>query len=260
MYLRHHMGRLPERRIIETMPLHAITALYGERGLRARLAIEAVKLSEAAAKRKVMNALDLAGQLHRSDEGQPEPYVNHVIRVALRISCHYDVRDADITCAALLHDSVEDHADDLSPAGREGAFANLAVRFGPRVANLIAAVTNPVYVPEAGEQEQYFEHDEQEQYLEHVAATLDRNPWARVIKASDFTDNSVSLTYTTGLKAVRSARTHAPLVPILADLIARPDTPLTAQAKVCLLRQLATAQERFAAIASATHWCDTSWN
>jgi hypothetical protein len=38
----------------------------------------------------------------------------------------------------------------------------------------------------------------------------------------------------------------------VADLIARPDTPLTCQAKARILRQLGIAQERFAAIASAT--------
>ena len=58
--------------------------------------------------------------------------------------------------------------------------------------------------------------------------------------------------YTTGLKAGQSARKYAPLVPVLADLIARPDTPLTCGAKTRILRQLDTAQERFTAIASAT--------
>jgi (p)ppGpp synthase/HD superfamily hydrolase len=253
------MARMPERRIIETMPLHAITALYGEQGLRERLTIESAKLGDADAESKVLDALDLAAGLEAFAQQQQERQLSHLIRVALRISCHYDVRDADVTCAALLHDSVEDHAGDLSAAGRDGAVANLAARFGPRVADLVAAVTTPVYVPEADE-EPYFEDDEQEHYLDHVAASLDRNPWARVIKASDFTDNGVGLIYTTGLKAVRSARKYAPLVPILADLIARPDTPLTAPVKVRILRQLATAQERFAAIAAATHWCDTSWN
>jgi hypothetical protein len=44
---------------------------------------------------------------------------------------------------------------------------------------LVAAVTNPVYAPG---------RDEHEQYREHVAASLLVSPWARVIKASDFTD------------------------------------------------------------------------
>lgn len=254
------MAHLPEQQIIEAMPLHAISTLYGEQGLRARLAIEAAKLGDAAAELRVMDALGLAGQLHAGDQRQGEPHVSHLVRVALRISCHYEVRDTDVTCAALLHDSVEDHAEDLSPAGRDGAVANLAARFGVRVAVLVAALTSPVYVPDADGQEPYFEDDEREQYLEHVSASLDRNPWARVIKAADFTDNSAGLIYASGLKAVRLARTHAPLVPVLADVIARADTPLSDRAKARILRQLATAQQRFAAIATATHWCDTSWN
>ena len=51
---------------------------------------------------------------------------------------------------------------------------------------------------------------------------------------------------------MKSARKYTPLVPVLADLIARPDTPLTCQAKTRILRQLGIAQQRFAAIASAT--------
>jgi hypothetical protein len=38
---------------------------------------------------------------------------------------------------------------------------------------------------------------------------------------------------------------------VLADLIARPDTPLSPQAKARILGQFVTAQERFAAITSA---------
>ena len=39
---------------------------------------------------------------------------------------------------------------------------------------------------------------------------------------------------------------------LVADLIARPDTPLTCQAKARILRQFDSAQQRFAAIGSAT--------
>ena len=66
---------------------------------------------------------------------------------------------------------------------------------------------------------------------------------------SDFTDNGVGIIHTTGPKAVRLARKYAPLVPVLADLIARPDTPLTPHVKVQILGQLHTARQRFAAIA-----------
>jgi (p)ppGpp synthase/HD superfamily hydrolase len=167
----------------------------------------------------------------------------HVLRVALRIIVHYDVHDPDVISAALLHDAAEDHANDLSPAGRPGAFAMLTAGYGRRVADLVAAVTNPVYATDT---------DEAAQYRAHVAASLESHPWARVLKASDFTDNGVGLMYTTGAKAAKSARKYAPLVPVLADLIARPDTPLGCQAKARILRQLDAAHDRFAAITSAT--------
>ena len=72
-----------------------------------------------------------------------------------------------------------------------------------------------------------------------------------MIKASDFTDNGVGLIHTSGPRTARLARKYAPLIPVLADLIARPDTPLSPQAKARILGQLVTAQERLAAITAA---------
>jgi (p)ppGpp synthase/HD superfamily hydrolase len=237
------MTSIPDegQQILAVMPLHAISVVYGEQGLRARLAIEIARLGDAPSRQKVGEALELAGRLHALDRRQREPYVNHLLRVALRIICHYDVRDPDVICAALLHDAVEDHASDLAASGdHPAALAALAARFGPQVAALVEAVTNPVYLPG---------QDKDEQYRAHVAASLAANPGARVIKVSDFTDNGVGIIHTTGPKAVRLARKYAPLVPILADLIARPDTPLTTHIKIQILGQLRTAQQRFAAIA-----------
>lgn len=54
--------------------------------------------------------------------------------------------------------------------------------------------------------------------------------------------------HTTGPKAVRLAYKYAPLAPVLANLIARSDTPLSPRAKARIFGQLRTAQERFAAI------------
>jgi hypothetical protein len=123
------------QQILAVMPLHAISAVYGEQGLRTRLATETAHLGDAPSREKISEALELAGRLHASDRRQREPYVNHLLRVALRIICHYDVRDPDVICAALLHDAVEDHAGDLAATGgRPAALAELADRFGPQVA------------------------------------------------------------------------------------------------------------------------------
>ena len=168
-----------DRQMITVMPLHAITAMYGEQGLRARFDAEIARLPDGAGREQAASALQLAGQLHAADRRQREPYVNHLLRVALRITCHYRVDDPEVICAALLHNAVEDHADGLSPGGRDGAIAALAEGFSPRVAGLVDAVTNPDYLPG---------RDRDEQYRAHVTDSLTRNPWARVIKASDFTD------------------------------------------------------------------------
>ena len=229
-------------RLVAVMPLHAVTAMYGEQGLRARFAAEIGRFPDLAGREQAARALQLAGDLHAGDRRQREPYVNHLLRVALRIACHYGVDDTEVICAALLHDAVEDHAGDLAAGGRAGAVAALAAGFGPRVAGLVNAVTNPGRVPGT---------DRDQQYREHVAASLAGNPWARVIKASDFTDNGVGLIHTSGPKAARLARKYAPLVPVLAGLITRPDTPLPPPVKARILGQFVAAQERFAAFAQA---------
>jgi hypothetical protein len=229
-----------QQRLLATMPLHAITSTYGEAGLRARFAAEISSWPEPD-RRRMEQALDLAARLHAADRRDREPYLNHPLRVAIRIMSYYDVRDADVICAALLHDAVEDHPAELAggPADPGAALDALASQFGPRVAELVGAVTNPRYVPG---------RDPDEQYREHVADSLRDNPWARVIKASDFTDNGGGLMHTTGPRLHRLAGKYAPLVPVLADLIARPDTPLSAAAKERILAQLDRAADRFAAV------------
>jgi hypothetical protein len=237
-------GRLVDEadlRLITVMPLHAVTAMYGEQGLRARFAAEIARFPDPA-REQAARALQLAGDLHAADRRQREPYVNHLLRVALRIISHYGVDDIDVICAALLHDAVEDHAGALAAGGRAAAVTALAGRFGPRAAGLVDAVTTPERVPGI---------DRDRQYREFVAASLAASPWARVIKASDFTDNGVGLIHTSGPKVTRLARKYAPLVPVLADLIARPDTPLPPPVKARILGQFVAAQERFAVIARA---------
>jgi hypothetical protein len=81
-------GHVIERRIVEHMPLHAITALYGERGLRERFATETARLGDSTGRRKIKQALQFAGRLHAIDHRQREPFVNHLLRVALRIIVH----------------------------------------------------------------------------------------------------------------------------------------------------------------------------
>jgi integrase len=228
-----------ERRLLATMPLHAITSVHGEAGLRERLLIEIAEFP-AADRAQAERALALAARLHAADRRQREPYLNHLLRVTIRILSHYRVSDPDVACAALLHDAVEDHAAGIAPGGgRPAAIAALAAQFGERVAELVAAVTNPVYTPG---------RDEHEQYREHVLASLNACPWARVVKVSDYTDNAVGLFHTTGPKLPELAAKYLPLAPVLRELVLRPDTPLSDDVKRMIARQLGSAADRLAVI------------
>ena len=63
-----------ERRLLAGMPLHAITSVHGEAGLRERLLIE-IDQFPAAERGQAQDALALASQLHAGDRRQREPYL-----------------------------------------------------------------------------------------------------------------------------------------------------------------------------------------
>ena len=228
-----------ERRLLPSMPLHTITSVHGEVGLRERLLLEIARFP-ATDRAHIEGALALATRLHEHDRRQREPYLNHPLRVTIRVVSHYRVNDPEVACAALLHDAVEDHADDIAPDGsHQTAIAVLARQFGERVAELVDAVTNPAWDPD---------RDKHEQYREHVIASLQASPWARVIKISDFTDNAVGLFHTTGPKLPKLASKYRPLAPVLRELLLRPDTPIDPDIKLMIACQLDNATARFALI------------
>jgi hypothetical protein len=83
----------------------------------------------------------------------------HSLRVTIRVLSHYCVTDSDVACAALLNDTVEDHAGDIGPGGsRQAALAVLAGQFSGRTAELVAAVTYPPWEPGRDKHVQYSEH------------------------------------------------------------------------------------------------------
>jgi hypothetical protein len=229
---------------LRSLPLHAVTEVYGEQGLRRRFELELRVLADAGVDRGALDrAFALADRLHRDDRRVREPVLNHLLRVTLRILCHYRVHDVEVLVAALLHDAVEDHPTELaggSPIDPTAAALGVLARdFGTRVAELVAAVTNPEYDPG---------RDKDEQYREHLAASLAAVPWARVIKFSDFTDNGVGILSTTGPKVRRAAVKYGPVVPVLRELLELPDTPLGAETRSHVAGQFDLAERRFAAI------------
>ncbi|MDF0601601.1 HD domain-containing protein [Psychromarinibacter sp. C21-152] len=82
---------------------------------------------------RVTGAASFAAEAHAGQmrKGGGRPYINHPLEVAAAVA--EDGADADIVCAALLHDVVED-TDVAAP--------EIAARFGDRVAALVDELTD----------------------------------------------------------------------------------------------------------------------
>lgn len=90
--------------------------------------------------RRLLEALNFAAVRHRHQRRKGKrgaPYVNHLIEVAHLLTTH-GVEDDDVLVAAVLHDVVEDTS--ATPA-------EIAQRFGTRVAEIVAQVTDDDTLP-----------------------------------------------------------------------------------------------------------------
>lgn len=115
-------------------------------------------------------AASFAARAHRNQvrrDGRT-PYFAHPARVALTIALVFGHTEDDTLTAALLHDTIEDTTTD---------YEDLLDRFGPRVAELVAALTKNMALPEARREKDY-------------DAQLSIADWrARLIKLGDVYDN-----------------------------------------------------------------------
>jgi (p)ppGpp synthase/HD superfamily hydrolase len=86
-------------------------------------------------------ALRFAAELHRSQfrKGTQVPYVGHLLAVASLVI--EDGGSEDEAIAALLHDSIEDQAENYA-GGREALRAYIRSEFGAKVAALVDACTD----------------------------------------------------------------------------------------------------------------------
>jgi hypothetical protein len=73
-----------ELRLLAGMPLHAISSVHGEAGLRERMAMEIARFP-AADRGRAQDALTLASRLDAADRRQRGPYASHLLRVTIRI-------------------------------------------------------------------------------------------------------------------------------------------------------------------------------
>jgi len=100
----------------------------------------------------LLKALAFAAHKHRDQrrkDAEASPYINHPIALADALVNEGGITDVEVLCAALLHDTVED--TDTTPA-------ELAAAFGPRIAQIVAEVTDDTKLPKEERKRLQIEH------------------------------------------------------------------------------------------------------
>lgn len=152
------------------------------------------------------DAIQVASYLHRNDVrrgargSHTKPaYIEHPLRVAVRLFKYFGVTDPDVLIAAVLHDTVEDHpfefqdfesvigSGDDEKEARGRALDFISRHIGFRVAYLVEQVSNPISPPGLTKTERV------KRYQRHVEHIVDFDPRSMLIKISDFIDNAGSL-------------------------------------------------------------------
>jgi (p)ppGpp synthase/HD superfamily hydrolase len=109
---------------------------------------DAVELPDASSSQPWQQAVAFAARAHRHQirKDGKTPYVSHVFRVTLTLTQLFGVTDPRTLAAALLHDTIEDTTTD---------YGILEERFGPDVADMVAALTKNMALPDARREAEY---------------------------------------------------------------------------------------------------------
>lgn len=164
-----------------------------------------VRFYPVADTERLNDAIQVASYLHRFDVRRGNranlpnpPYIEHPLRVALRINRYFAAGDPNLVIAAILHDTVEDHPMEFADfegvaavttwgSARQNALTFISKHFGYSVASIVELVSNPI-LPVGTSKE-----DKVAAYHRHVKALVDISEAALILKFSDFVDNAGSL-------------------------------------------------------------------
>lgn len=101
---------------------------------------------------KVLRAALFAAEKHKNQrrkDAEASPYINHPIALANVLATEGGVTDADVLCAALLHDTIED---------TETTTDELREQFGDVITSIILEVTDDKSLPKAERKRLQVEH------------------------------------------------------------------------------------------------------
>lgn len=115
----------------------------------------------------VLDAASFAADKHRLQrrkDADASPYINHPLALADILAREGGVEDAKVIAAALLHDTVED---------TETSIEELEVRFGKRIASMVAEVTD----------DKSLSKEERKQL--QITKSASKSPGAKLVKLAD---------------------------------------------------------------------------
>jgi (p)ppGpp synthase/HD superfamily hydrolase len=237
-----HIQALPLKRMDPTLLSRAILIGAADAGLNLPMFEHAIALAAYLHRDKT--------RMQRSDMPRVH-YIEHPLRTTLRL-LRFGCTDQATLVAEILHDTVEDHAGEIVleftstvastvAEVRTAALAYLEEVFGPDVAAIVRAMSNPL-TPEKLSVEA-----SQQLYRGHVTEAIE-DARVALAKASDFIDNAGSLhhTYTpqTAARVTRMAQKYNPLVPVFRARFLRLDIDalLTAPGRARVLDQVGRVQ------------------
>ena len=134
---------------------------------------------------RVIDAIAFAAHEHRRQrrkDKEKTPYINHPVALVQILAVEAGVDDADILCAAALHDYLEDCCGEEGQVSVEEGRQLLHERFGPQVLAYVQAVTDD---------KSLLKEERKRQQIEHAAHVPHG---AKLIKLADKTANLRDLT------------------------------------------------------------------
>jgi (p)ppGpp synthase/HD superfamily hydrolase len=133
----------------------------------------------------VLRAADAAARWHvhqRRKGAAEEPYINHLLEVAMLVAEATSGEDPELVIAALLHDSIED---------QEVPHSVIAQGFGTGVAELVEAVTDDKKLEKQERKRLQVEHAHKKSQRAKILKLADKTSNLRAIAASPPPDWSV---------------------------------------------------------------------
>jgi hypothetical protein len=258
---------------VSAIPLTEVGVRYGTAGLQERFEHDLDKIDLQDSEREfILASAELGTQLHEGQRRTYEPYVNHLLRVAIRLM-EMGVTDPVILAAAPVHDGPEDQPARLArrllnievlptdPHALRELGHRAVVEFAsrhqariPEVARLpgmVYDVSTPVRRPD---------DDKNAVYHGHVGRILRTGrPGSSVLKLADLKDNMEAPPLEAGEDPRKRAQMDHKQAPVYQDAEAalmRPDSLVVGLAQERALAELALLQAQ-AAERLGYNWIDT---